>query len=234
MINPKLLLYFDIETTSEFKNYQEFLSSEPSGANAFKIKYERAQKRQNKDWLGTIDDAYLNNAPFLAEYGKIICISFGYFNKDNFQISTKSLKDYGGDEERLIDYISRLFIKSTTDEVYLFPCGHNVKGFDIPFLFKKMLKYKIEIPTIINAIGKKPWELAIYDTAELTKGTGFVVSSLADVMYLLGLPTPKDDIAGSDVHRVYWEEDDIDRICRYCEKDVVAVKEIMLRINSCL
>ena len=49
MINPKLLLYFDIETTTEFETYQDFLKEKPDGAKAFQIKYDRAQQRQNKD-----------------------------------------------------------------------------------------------------------------------------------------------------------------------------------------
>lgn len=232
MINPKLLLFFDIETTTEFKNYQEFLSKEPDGAKSFKIKYDRAQKRKNKDWFGSIDDAYINNAPLLAEYGKIVCISFGYFNKDKFLITTKSIEDYNYKEEKLINYISNLFIKSS--KINLYPCGHNIKGFDIPFLFKKMLKYKIKIPDIINSIGKKPWEINIIDSADLTKGTSFVASSLADVTYLLGLNSPKDDIDGSEVYNIYWEDKNIKRICDYCEKDVIAVKEIILRIKECI
>jgi len=44
-----------------------------------------------------------------------------------------------------------------------------------------------------------------------------------------GIPSPKDDIDGSEVGRVYWEEDNLERIAIYCEKDVLAVVQLLLK-----
>ena len=231
MINYTYLFPFDLETTSEFENYEDFSNNKPDGAKAFKLKYERAQKKSNVEWQGTIEEAYVNNAPLLAEYGKIICISFGFYSGNEFKLATKSVNDYP-DEEKFMKFIANLFKR--VDEKNLFLSGHNIKGFDIPFIFKKLLKYGIKIPDCLNTFNKKPWEINVYDTGEITKSTGFVSSSLADVCYLLGLESSKDDIHGSEVHKVFWQDKDIDRICTYCGKDVIAVKEIVEKLYNCL
>jgi hypothetical protein len=49
---------------------------------------------------------------------------------------------------------------------------------------------------------------------------------------VLGIPSPKDDIDGSEVAKVYYSEKNIDRIITYCEKDVVAVAQIILRLRG--
>ena len=49
---------------------------------------------------------------------------------------------------------------------------------------------------------------------------------------VLGLPSPKDDIRGSEVGEVYWNSHDITRIVTYCEKDVLAVARILLRMMN--
>jgi hypothetical protein len=47
---------------------------------------------------------------------------------------------------------------------------------------------------------------------------------------IFGIPTPKDDIDGSEVGKTYWELDDLQRIEVYCKKDVVATARVMLRM----
>lgn len=231
MISYTLLFPFDIETTSNYKTYNDLLENDINGAKAFKLKYEKAQKNNNLKWAGTIEDAYFNNAPFLAEYAKIICISFGFYSNNEFKISTKSINDFSS-EAQFMSFIKNLF--NRVDEKKLFLAGHNIKEFDIPFLFKKLIQYGIKIPNCLNTFGKKPWEMIVYDTAEITKSTSYIISSLSDICYLLGLNSSKDDIDGSEVHTIYWNTNDIDRICEYCEKDTIAVKEILEKLYNCL
>ena len=49
---------------------------------------------------------------------------------------------------------------------------------------------------------------------------------------IISAPTPKDDISGADVARVYYEEKDLGRIATYCKKDVVATTQLYLRLTS--
>lgn len=230
MIHYKQMMFFDIETTSKFKNWEEFLLNDPNGAKSFELKYDRANSNNNQKWSGNIEDVYLRNAPILAEYGKIICISYGIYQKDQFKVDTKSIKYQS--EEELIKTIVKLFNKAYDMNFKL--CGHNIKEFDIPYIFKKILQYNLKVPELINFVDAKPWEYDFYDTAILTKSTSNIPSSLADITYLLNIDTPKDDISGKEVHNVYWFENNIDKICDYCEKDVVAVKEIYERIYNCV
>jgi hypothetical protein len=90
----------------------------------------------------------------------------------------------------------------------------------------------IALPNKLNLFGKKPWEVPHLDTLELWKfGDYKHFTSLKLLTKVLGIPSPKDDIDGSEVARVFYIENDIDRIITYCEKDVIAVAQIFLRLR---
>ena len=57
-------------------------------------------------------------------------------------------------------------------------------------------------------------------------------TSLKLLTSVLGIPSPKDDIDGSEIFRVYYEENDIERIVTYCQKDTIAVAQIILRLRG--
>lgn len=112
-----------------------------------------------------------------------------------------------------------------------FVCGHNIKEFDIPFICRRMLVNGITIPESLNVSGKKPWETSFIDTLELWKFGDFKnYTSLKLLTAILGIPTSKDDIDGSQVASVYYNDKDINRISHYCEKDVVATAQVYLRL----
>ena len=56
-------------------------------------------------------------------------------------------------------------------------------------------------------------------------------TSLKLLTKILGIPSPKGDIDGSQVAQVYYVEKDIDRIVTYCEKDTIAVAQLFLRFR---
>ena len=96
-----------------------------------------------------------------------------------------------------------------------------------------MLINGIKLPKILNIAGKKPWEINHLDTMELWKfGDYKSFTSLNLLATVFGIPTPKDDIDGSDVARVYWEEKDLKRIVNYCQKDVLTVAQLLLRMQN--
>ena len=49
--------------------------------------------------------------------------------------------------------------------------------------------------------------------------------------HFFDIPSPKDDMEGSDVARVYYEEKDLARIVRYCEKDVITLAQVYLKLT---
>ena len=111
-------------------------------------------------------------------------------------------------------------------------CGHNAKEFDIPFIARRMIINQIAIPNKLNLFGKKPWEIPHLDTLELWKfGDYKHFTSLKLLTKILGIPSSKGDIDGSQVGHVYYVEKDIDRIVTYCEKDVIAVAQVFLRLR---
>jgi DNA polymerase elongation subunit (family B) len=110
-------------------------------------------------------------------------------------------------------------------------CGHNAKEFDFPYICRRLLIHGITLPAILDIAGKKPWEINHLDTMELWKfGDYKAYTSLALLCHVFQIPTPKDDISGEDVARVYYEEKNLERIKIYCEKDVVALIQLLRKM----
>lgn len=178
--------------------------------------------------------SYTNNAGIFAEFGKIVCISVGFvfLDKASNQKSIKLKSFAGPDEDLLLKDFAELLNQYYPDSSKSYICGHNIKEFDIPYICRRMLVNSIPLPNIIDVAGKKPWETAHFiDTMEMWKfGDRKNYTSLKLLAAVLGFPSPKDDIDGSEVGRVYWEENDIDRISLYCEKDVLATAQLYLRL----
>ena len=216
------ILFLDIETVPEVATFSE-LSPEKQELYALKTQYQR------KDEI-TPEDFY-ERAGIWAEFGKIVCISIGYFveqeGKRNFRV-----KSLSGDEKELLESFKKLLNNHFNDANHLL-CAHNGKEFDFPYIARRMIINRIELPAKLNLFGKKPWEVAHLDTLELWKfGDYKHYTSLKLLANILGIPSPKEDIDGSDVARVYYEENDIDKIVKYCERDTVAVAQLLLRFNN--
>ncbi len=214
------ILFLDIETVPAYGSYDEL---SPVMKKLWDKKAERI-KRTEED---TPDNLY-PRAGIYAEFGRIICISAGFFNQDIFR-----LKSYYGDDEKelLLSFAGLLNTHFCTDEKRL--CAHNGKEFDFPYIARRMLVNDIRIPRILDLHGKKPWEVQHLDTMELWKfGDHKNYTSLELLTSIFNIPTPKDDIDGSEVWKVYWKEKDLDRIAAYCQKDVVAIAQVFLRYQG--
>jgi 3'-5' exonuclease len=176
------------------------------------------------------DDAETNydqRAGIYAEFAKVACISVGVVTTKGGEPSIR-LKSFGGENEKeILTEFSNLL--SRFDKSYIL-CAHNGKEFDFPFLSRRFLINGLKLPDTLNLAGKKPWEIAHLDTMELWKfGDYKHYTSLELLTYIFNIPTPKDDIDGSQVARVFYEEGDIDRIITYCEKDVIATIQLVHR-----
>ncbi|MEO9210765.1 MAG: ribonuclease H-like domain-containing protein [Ginsengibacter sp.] len=181
----------------------------------------------------TSEEYYPMRAAILAEFAKVVCISFGYFKKENneWQLRIRSLCSEN-ELELLHDFVKTLKQLHSNNHQWIFT-GHNIKEFDVPFLCRRMLINGIEIPPYIDFQNMKPWETPVLDTLHLWRfGDYKHYTSLKLLAAVLGVPSPKDDIDGSQVGNVYWKEKNLDRISIYCEKDVVTVANIMLRFKG--
>lgn len=218
------ILFLDIETVPE--TYQ-FADTDPETARLFELKNARFKTETN-----TFEQVYNEKAGIYAEFGKIVCISVG-FVRSTATGRVMYIKSYAHEDE---ETLLRQFVRLLEDN-YNTPdkrlCGHNSKEFDIPFICRRLLIHGIQLPNVLNLAGKKPWEIQHLDTMELWKfGDYKAYTSLALLCHIFKIPTPKDDISGADVARVYYEENDLARISRYCEKDVVALIQLFLKMNG--
>jgi DNA polymerase elongation subunit (family B) len=173
-----------------------------------------------------------DQASIYAEFGKVICIGVGLIRrgKDGTQFRVKSY--YGDDERTVLQEFANLLNKSFNGATYLL-CAHNGKEFDFPYLARRMMVQGIALPKLLDIQGKKPWEVPHLDTLELWKfGDRKSFTSLNLLAHLFEIPTPKDDIDGSMVGSVYWQDHDLDRIARYCCKDVLTLARVFLKFRG--
>ena len=221
-LNLENILFLDIETVPETQHFSDL-------DDIKQMLWEHKSQYQRKDDF-TAEEFY-DRAGIWAEFGKIICISVGYFNilndKKMFRVTTLH-----GAEDKILKEFKNLLDTHFFQAKHLL-CAHNGKEFDFPYIARRMIIHNIELPDKLNLFGKKPWEVPHLDTLELWKfGDYKNYTSLKLLTHILGVPSPKDDIDGSEVYRVYYEENDIDRIINYCEKDTIAVAQIFLRLRG--
>lgn len=206
------LMFFDVETVSSYSSYEKLSESMK------KLWQHKHQLLKNTE-ENKFEESYQKNAAIYAEFGKVVCISCGFLDKEKLRI--KSF--FGDDEKQLLQEFSKMM---QTGSFIL--CGHNIKEFDIPYICRRMLINGLEIPEAINVAGKKPWEVDFVDTLNLWKfGDYKAYTSLNLLATIFNIPTPKDDIDGSMVGKVYWQEKDLNRIVTYCQKDVVTVVRLL-------
>jgi hypothetical protein len=219
------ILFLDIETVPQYPDYQ--LMDERM-KSLWDKKASSILKSENDDKAQITPASVYEKAGIYSEFGKIICISTGYFFDGCFRI--KSF--YGHDESELL-YDFSVLINSHFNKSDNLLCAHNGKEFDFPFIARRMLINGIKIPSILNTCGKKPWEINHLDTMELWKfGDYKNYTSLELLTAVFNIPTPKDDIDGSQIRKVYYEDNDLKRIVTYCQKDTLAVAQLFLRYRG--
>ena len=216
------ILFLDIETVPEVATFSE-LSEEKKELYSLKTQYQRKEEI-------TAEEFY-ERAGIWAEFGKIICISVGYFvnivSVRNFRV-----KSFSGKESQILEEFKKLLENHFEKPNHLL-CAHNGKEFDFPYIARRMIINNISLPDKLNLFGKKPWEVSHLDTMELWKFGDFKhYTSLKLLANILGIPSPKQDIDGSQVANVYYIENDLDRIIKYCERDTIAVAQLLLRFNN--
>ncbi|WP_139957200.1 3'-5' exonuclease [Flavicella sediminum] len=223
------VLFLDIETVPEFETFHE-LSEIKKELFSQKTAYQRKPKNESEEEI--LPEDFYERAGIWAEFGKIVCISVGYFVNTNAAVSFRVKSFYGDDEAKLLNEFRDLLDQHFSKPQHLL-CGHNGKEFDFPFIARRMIVNRINLPQKLNLFGKKPWEVPHLDTLELWKfGDYKHYTSLKLLTNLLEIPSPKDDIDGSQVAAVYYKEKDVKRIANYCEKDTVAVAQLFLRFNN--
>jgi uncharacterized protein YprB with RNaseH-like and TPR domain len=217
------ILFLDIETVPEIEKYDD-LTDETQELFAQKTKYQRRDEFTPEE--------FYERAGIWAEFGRIVCISVGFFNQAEKQQRQFRVTSFSGDEVTLLEDFRSLVEQHFSRPEHVL-CAHNGKEFDFPYIARRMIIHKIPLPEKLKLFGKKPWEIAHIDTMEMWKfGDYKHYTSLKLLTKVLGVPSPKDEIDGSEVARVYYEEKDIKKITSYCEGDVIAIAQVYLRYQN--
>lgn len=181
----------------------------------------------------TAEEYYPMRAAILAEFAKVICISTGYFKKENNEWQLRIKSFYSENEKEVLEAFIKTLQQLHAKNLKWIFTGHNIKEFDIPFLCRRILVNNLNIPTCIDFQNMKPWDTPVLDTLHLWRfGDYKHYTSLKLLAASLGVPSPKDDIDGSKVGEVFWTHKDLERIAKYCGKDVATVANVILRFKN--
>ena len=219
------ILFLDIETVSQHESYQTVPDQWQ------KLWQTKAENLLRYHADSNAEDLY-NRAAIYAEFGKIICISCGVIQGYGKEKKLVIKSFCNEDEKELLKEFCDMLCK-WAPENNKFLCAHNGKEFDFPYLCRRLVINFMKLPPCLQISGRKPWEIPHIDTMEMWKfGDYKNFTSLNLLAHSLGIPTPKDDIDGSKVGDVYWKEKNLQRIVSYCQKDVVTVAQVYLRLHG--
>ncbi len=228
--NLENTLFLDIETVSKESSF-DLLSEELQ--ELWRLKCRQFDPLKSIPEKEIAADIYDNRAGIYAEFAKVVCITVGIVRVKKGEVADVRIKSFSGHNEKKLlmdfcDLMDRHF--DNPDKNYI--SGHNIKEFDIPFLCRRLTIHQIKFPKLLRISGKKPWQVDyLVDTLILWKfGDYKNYTSLRLLAATLGIPSPKDDIDGSQVSKVYWTEGDVDRIVKYCEKDVITVIRVVMKL----
>ncbi len=217
---PEEILFLDIETVPQNESFADL---EETDKSLWLEKSKFIREKRNLE----AEESY-HEAGIHAEFGKIVCISVGCFSMRNGEREFRMTSFFGDDEKQLLEDFALLLNKNHNNPFRLL-CAHNGKEFDFPYICRRMLIQRIPLPALLDIAGKKPWEIGHLDTMELWKfGDYKHYTSLKLLARVFGIPTPKDDIDGSQVREVYYDEKNLERIEIYCRKDVATVANVWL------
>lgn len=218
-LNLKKILFLDIETVPQEEHFD--------GLSTYRQELWEQKSAYQRGAEYTAEEFY-DRAGIWAEFGKIVCISVGYFDPNTPDLSFR-MKSFWGEEKTLLNAFKQLLDDFFYQKSHLL-CAHNGKEFDFPYIARRMIIHGVDLPKLLQMAGKKPWEIQHLDTLQLWKfGDYKHFTSLKLLAEVLGIPSPKDDIDGSQVAEVYYKEKNLDRIVRYCEKDVITIAQVVLR-----
>lgn len=234
--NINNILFLDIETAPSW----EHLKDAPANVQKewiYKFKYnEKAPQKPDPEknvnhgdkyfeekYFKFFSDLWLKQAGLYAEFSRIVCISMGFVYEGDLRITSASREN----EEDLLDDFVEILGNFKAKNRFAKLCAHYGKGFDYPYIAKRLLIHRRPIPFMLDTYGVKPWDMVnLLDTHEFWKMGGFGSGgTLSSIAMAFGIPSPKNDIEGADVSRCY-HNGEIDRIVLYCEKDVLTTVNV--------
>lgn len=224
------ILFLDIETVPAYVDYEAM-------PEVFQQLWRDKSRKYSSEGLPP-EELYFQKAGIHAEFGKIVCISAGYFPDPKLGVHAENsfrITSFASDNEaELLLKFKSLLDKAFSDSRKNALCAHNGIEFDFPYISRRMMINGIELPNLLNTSGTKSWNNPwLIDTMQMWSFGDFKDrTSLALLSACFGIPSSKDDISGKDVAKVYYYDKDLNRIRIYCEKDVINLARIFRRFSS--
>ena len=221
------ILFLDIETVPQQASWHDL---DERGARLWAHKVRNLRTEDSPE-------THYPRAGIYAEFGKVIVISVGFLHHQGSKLHLR-IKSFAAEDEKqlLTDFGELCSTADPTDNRrarFRNLCAHNGKEFDFPFLARRMLIHGIPLPALLDQRGKKPWETPYLDTMEMWRfGDYKQFTSLSLLAYCFGIPCPKNDIDGSEVYRVYYQDNDLERIARYAQSDVWTLVQVYRRLQN--
>lgn len=220
-IKTEHILFLDVETVPQYRDYDAV----PDDKKKF---WNHKASLIRKSETDTPETLY-ERAGIYAEFGKIVCISCGLIREGNW--IPKSF--FGDDEKKILEDFRNTLLKLETSGKKWYLCAHNGKEFDFPYMARRMVIHGIQVPNILDPRGKWAKDLQLIDTMELWKFGDYKNFTSLDLLAdIFGIPSPKDDMDGSQVYNIYYNEQDLTRIVTYCEKDVKTLCRVFLKLKG--
>ena len=221
------ILFLDIETAAQVAYFQDL----PIRMQQAWI--HESRKIREEEYPGaTPEEKYYRHASFYAEFGKVVCISVAFLNFMPGKSPELVIKSFCSSDERwLLNAFGQMLNKQRRCPCL---CAHNGREFDYPFIGKRFLIQGLPLPTCLSLRDKAGWETKhLIDTMTLWKFSAWKeYRRLELICAVLDIPSSKDDIDGSMVNQLFWQERDLSRITRYCQNDVIALVQVVLRLSS--
>ena len=216
------IITLDLETSTGFKSIDDL---SPRMRELFQLRTKLKTPVDN--------NVYYSKAPLDAEFGRIVAYSLAVLDEDpvseNQPYIHSSLCGYN-EQDLLIDLNESLYtlmLKADEDNIEtVFLCGHNIRQFDLPFLFRRCM-----YNDVFYNLKSSPKTYKVFDSMhELANGQYEFRVKLDLVCELMGIASPKQDMDGSMVPGLFWEGGHEERIREYCEADTIAESLVCRRI----
>lgn len=238
-------LFFDVETTTRYKTYAEYLEKEPNPAKEFARKV-RVDAKWDSMSMEEVYNGHIRSKGMLwAQHLQIISIAYRKWNPttrkyEGYTFGFSSWEEYEAIEDKskadrdlLIGFNESLYSHFGDERGLL--GGYNIVGFDIAVLWYRMMSCGIKPHPSLNTVCKKSWEIDwVLDLKDWTKPAGHDgLSSFDIVNALLDIPSSKtDDVAGNHVGARFWDDHEVEKINEYCMKDVMSSIALARRLSE--
>lgn len=221
-------LFVDIETlpTTDPDVITAITEKITAPANYKKAESIAEWERENKPQFSA--DAVAKTS-FDGMYGRICCICYAFDDGQVFSVS-------GDNEASLLgQFYNHVYDQSTNavggclTDVPVTVVGHNVAGFDLPFLKHRSIINRVTPPAaILKAMNARPWDNCIADTMLMWSTDRDKRASMDKLCKALGI-AGKGDFDGSMVAAT-WPVDP-QKVVDYCCADVERTRAMYYRLT---